>query len=477
MKTITRLSQATPAQCLRSSNPSRQFHHSLRARSSPLAEAPTFRETSIPTPSRPSTSPSAFPSPPPLSLLNFPTLLRSYLITTASASPLLLAPSLRILSLLAHSSSPWLRDNRVLHYILKKTFYRQFCAGETPSEVQLTAADLKEMGFQGIILAYAKEIVLEKKTAVEDEKSDEAEDVEAWKKGTLETVRLADRDGYAALKFSGAGRSTMRQLIESSPPSSTVSQATTEICEYAKSRGVRLLFDAEQTAIQDTIDKWTLEFQRKYNRGGVALVYGTYQAYLRSSPATIAEHLAMAQQEGFTLGVKLVRGAYMASDPRHLIWATKGETDRAFDGIAESLLRRQWNRVLNPAARASGRSPGFPAVNLMLASHNSESVRKATTIRLEQARTGVERIRLAYGQLMGMADEVGCELIMSGRHADGGAASAEKPQTYKYVVWGTVQECLKYLVRRAEENRDALGRARHDRNALGKELRRRLLGL
>ncbi|KAL8742676.1 MAG: hypothetical protein Q9184_008215 [Pyrenodesmia sp. 2 TL-2023] len=349
-----------------------------------------------------------------------------------------------------------------------------------PAEVQRRAADLKEMGFQGIILAYAKEIVLEKGTAVEDGKSDEAKDVEAWKKGTLETVRLADRDAYAALKscdrFSGAGRSTMRQLIESSSPSPTISQATTEICEYAKSRGVRLLFDAEQTVIQDTIDRWTLKFQRKYNRDRCALVYGTYQAYLRSSPATLAEHLAMAQQEGFTLGVKLVRGAYMASDPRHLIWATKKETDRAFDGIAESLLRRQWNKVLYPAAQASEQPPEFPTVDLILATHNYDSVRKAETIRQEQARTGEERIRLAYGQLMGMADEVGCELIMSGRNTDGSAASAEKPRTYKYVVWGTVQECLKYLVRRAEENRDALGRARHDRNALGRELRRRLLG-
>ncbi|KAL8744340.1 MAG: hypothetical protein Q9184_008008, partial [Pyrenodesmia sp. 2 TL-2023] len=138
----------------------------------------------------------------------------------------------------------------------------------------------------------------------------------------------------------------------------------------------------------------------------------------------------MAQREGFTLGVKLVRGAYMASDPRHLIWATKKETDRAFDGIAESLLRRQWNRVLYPAARASEQPPAFPAVDLILATHNYESVRKAETIRQEQARTGEERIRLAYGQLMGMADEVGCELIMYGRNTDGSAASAEKPRTY-----------------------------------------------
>lgn len=267
----------------------------------------------------------------------------------------------------------------------------------------------------------------------------------------------------------------MRQLIESSPPSPAVSQATTEICEYAKSRGVKLLFDAEQVAVQDTIDQWTLEFQRKYNRDGFALVYGTYQAYLRSSPATLAEHLATAQQEGFTLGVKLVRGAYMASDPRHLIWATKEETDRAYDGIAESLLRKRWNEVLYAAAQASEQPPEFPVVDLILASHNCESVRKATAIRQEQARTGAERIRLVYAQLMGMADEIGCELIMSGRNTDGSSKSAEKPKAYKYIVWGTVQECLKYLLRRAEENRDALWRARYDRNALGRELRRRLL--
>lgn len=277
-------------------------------------------------------------------------------------------------------------------------------------------------------------------------------------------------------RFSGAGRSIMRQLIDSSPPNTTICQATTEICGYAKSRGVKLLFDAEQTAVQDGIDQWTLDYQRKYNRDGFAIVYGTYQAYLRSTPATLARHLAFARQEGFTLGVKLVRGAYLASDPRNLIWATKEETDKAYDGIAEALMRKQWNNILVPAERTIGQTTEVPTVDLVLACHNQVSVRKAIAIRQEQDRTGEKGIRLAYGQLMGMADEVGCELIMSGRSTNGTQNSiTEKPQAYKYVVWGTVRECLKYLVRRAEENRDALGRAKHDRNALGKELRRRLL--
>ncbi|KAL8645373.1 MAG: hypothetical protein Q9210_006738 [Variospora velana] len=443
----------------------------LRAKGASVADAPTLRNN--PTlPSRREVT-----TPPALSLLAFPALLRSYLISAASSSSFLIAPSLRLLSWLAHSTTPWVQHNPVLHLILKKTFYKQFCGGETPSEVQKTTADLKNIGFKGVILAYAKEIVLEKGTAVEAGKHDETKDVESWKKGVLETVRLSGRDGCAALKFSGAGRSIMQQLTEASAPSPIISQATTQICEYAKSQGVKLLFDAEQHVVQHGIDQWTLQLQRKYNRHGCALVYGTYQAYLRSTPATLTKHLAIAQREGFTLGVKLVRGAYMASDPRHLFWAAKEETDEAYDGITESLMRKQWNDILRPAEEASRQPHSFPTVDLVLASHNPDSVRKAMRIRQEQYRTGESGIRLAYGQLMGMADEVGCELIMSDQRVRGNEKSiTEKPQAYKYVVWGTVQECLKYLVRRAEENRDALARARQDRNALGRELCRRLLG-
>ncbi|KAI4196142.1 MAG: hypothetical protein LQ348_002350 [Seirophora lacunosa] len=471
MKSIARLSRAIPTASFRGSISSRYFHPNLRARGASFADPPTIGVNQTLPSRREST-------PPALSLLAFPALLRSYLITAASSSSLVIAPSLRLLSLLAHSTSPWLQHNPILYLLLKKTFYKQFCGGETSSEVQKTTAGLKKVGFRGVILASAKEIVLEKGTAIEAEKPDEANDIESWKRDVLETVRLVGRDGFAALKFSGAGRSIVQQLIEASAPSATMTQATTEICEYAKSQGVRLLFDAEQHVVQNGIDQWTLHFQRKYNKDGLALVYGTYQAYLRSSPATLAKHLDIAQRDGYTLGVKLVRGAYMSSDPRHLFWATKEETDEAYDGIAESLMRKQWNKVLRPAEEASSQPHIFPAADLVLASHNPDSVQKAMSIRQEQCRAGESGIRLAYGQLMGMADEVGCGLIMSGRRSAHGTekATTERPQAYKYVVWGTVQECLKYLVRRAEENRDALGRARQERIALGRELRRRLLG-
>ena len=268
----------------------------------------------------------------------------------------------------------------------------------------------------------------------------------------------------------------MQRLIGKLPPTTAVSQATKEICDYAKNTGIKLLWDAEQNAIQPGIDRWTLDLQRKYNRDGVAVLYGTYQAYAVSTPQLLAQHLAIAHREGFTLGVKLVRGAYMGSDPRHLFWASKADTDRVHDRIAEALIRKEWNETLTPVEEQGAQKPTFPNVNLVLATHNHESVRKAVAIRQEQSRKGEKSIDLSYAQLMGMADDLGTELIVAGNVACAATwAKTELSKTYKYTAWGSVRECLTYLLRRAEENQGSLSRTMEGRLALGKEIRRRLL--
>lgn len=112
---------------------------------------------------------------------------------------------------LAHSKSPLFNPdkNPVLRYALKNSFYAQFCAGENAAEVRNTVAKLKNIGFTGVILGYAKEVVLEKKedadTAIGEE-SEEAQDaieneVKPWAAGSLETVRLADEGDYVAIKY------------------------------------------------------------------------------------------------------------------------------------------------------------------------------------------------------------------------------------------------------------------------------------
>lgn len=425
----------------------------------------------------------------PLSLLPLPTLLRSWAITGISSYPLLLTPALKLMSLIAHSSSPLLNPDRnpIIHFLLKKTFYAQFCAGETTAEVQSTAQGLRSMGFRGIILAYGKEIVLDKgdkakllsKSAINsvtphslEDQARASRDVEAWKSGTLATVNMTEEGDFVALKFSGAGRDAMRQLACNLPPSPELEAALVEICDLARSKGVGLLFDAEQDAVQRGIDAWTLDFQKRYNKEK-AVVYGTYQAYLRSAPATVTEHLTAARQGGFTLGIKLVRGAYMASDPRHVFWSTKEETDAAYNGIVEALVCQTWNDVL----KAPSEGVPMPEVNLVLASHNQQSVAKCMHIRRQRALEGQKNLRMAYGQLMGMADEVSGELVLAAQQKDLVSKDASiGSNTYKYLVWGSVGECLKYLVRRAEENRDAVSRAQGSRMALTAELKRRLFG-
>lgn len=403
------------------------------------------------------------------------------------------------MSMLAHTTNPILNPDRnpLLKQLIKKTFYAQFCAGETGPEVKATMARLRDIGFSGVILGYAREVVLTqdqlKSLATNGMDSATAQEciqneVIPWTKGTLETVRLAEPGDYVALKFTGAGRKALWTLSQRLPPPKALASAIDEICTLAAERGVRLLFDAEQQAVQAGIDDWTLAYMRKYNNTtpGKAVIYGTYQAYLKATPAVVAEHLRAAREDGFTLGVKLVRGAYLGSDPRHLIHDTKADTDACYDGVAEALLRREWTGPLAEFATAEDKGAAFPGVNMVLASHNADSVRKARAV-VDAGHRGTE---VAFAQLQGMADEVSCE-ILAGRTDVGGGSSSSKvaaaggdkdaassqPRAYKYLVWGSTGECMKYLLRRAQENKDAVQRTRDGRDAMRAEMWRRLKGV
>ncbi|KAI1743220.1 proline dehydrogenase [Xylaria scruposa] len=420
----------------------------------------------------PPISTSAMPRPAPLSVLPLATVLRTLASTTISSSRVLLPPSLAIMSMLAHSNQTLLNPdkNQFLRWFLKKTFYAQFCAGENAAEVRRTVDGLKRIGFAGVILGYAREVVLSEtqtrdlSSCGEGPLAEECvrNEVEPWAAGTLETLQLAKQGDFVALKFSGAGRQALYALKNRLPPSKDLKRAIDEICDLAVERDVPLLFDAEQTAIQAGIDDWTLAYQRKYNtKPGHAIIYGTYQAYLKATPKVLGSHLAVASKEGFTLGIKLVRGAYLGSDPRHVIHDTKAETDAAYDGIASSLITRQWGPVLQ-------QDVAFPQVSILLGSHNLASVCKARKIHASPESAGTE---LAIAQLQGMADEVSCELLVAkAEKADG---PKETPRAYKYLVWGTTKECMKYLLRRAHENRDAVARTKSGRDAAWGEIKRR----
>lgn len=174
--------------------------HSSERRTSTLAEHP---DAMMP-------PPATEPSRAPLSVLPLAMIIRSLGTTTVSSSPVLLNPSLHLMAALAHSRNPLLSPDRnpLLRYFLKKTFYAQFCAGENPIEVRQTIDGLKQIGFTGVILGYAKEVVLSEAQArdlASGKAGQETEEcirneIEPWTQGTLETVRLAQPGDFVALK-------------------------------------------------------------------------------------------------------------------------------------------------------------------------------------------------------------------------------------------------------------------------------------
>ena len=48
-------------------------------------------------------------------------------------------------------------------------------------------------------------------------------------------------------------------------------------------------------------------------------------------------------------------------------------------------------------------------------------------------------------------------------------------KAYKYVPYGKVQEVMPYLIRRAQENSDALSGAKEELSMMSKELKRRFI--
>lgn len=101
--------------------------------------------------------------------------------------------------------------NPVLRWMLKKTFYAQFCAGENRAEVLQTAGNMKEQGYRGIILEFALEVLKpepgSKMPGAESKTT--KKDIEKWRIGMLDTVTMAEEGDFVGLKYVKISR-TMR---------------------------------------------------------------------------------------------------------------------------------------------------------------------------------------------------------------------------------------------------------------------------
>jgi hypothetical protein len=138
----------------------------------------------------------------PLAKLPLSNVLRSLLILSVSSSPFLLRPCIYALSALAHPRTP-LTDvsrNPVLNWLIKHTIYKQFNAGENKLEVQRSIQDIKQLGYRGVLLGYAREVLVGEDTTNTHNEKLARQEVETWLQGTLQTVDMATEGDFVALK-------------------------------------------------------------------------------------------------------------------------------------------------------------------------------------------------------------------------------------------------------------------------------------
>lgn len=416
---------------------------------------------------------------PPTGLARLPTanILRNIFLGAFFTSPILFQPGFAVLKAIANSRSRLLNPdvNPLLGLILKPLLYNQFCAGTSPAEIARTRENIKRVGYSGIILCYGKEILIDDKSnelrSATDLAVQQSAEIEHWRDGNLSTLDMIGAGDWLGMKFTGGGSLVTTALLNGEEPPTELVEAMDAICHKAASHQCRIWVDAEQQVLQHTIDRWAMYFMRKHNRDGKALVHNTIQAYLKASRDNIKLHLATAHAEGWALGIKLVRGAYINSDPRHLIHDTKAATDANYDGIVQDLL--------------SGTNLGFAEdqhpkdVHLFIAGHNPDSVAKAMDLIQVLHAEGRLKTMPDFGQLQGMGDVLGCKVLQQCEDIDNErrlhGTKTVTPRIYKCLTWGSIQECLGYLFRRAVENSSGTDRMRDGLSANVRELRRRIV--
>ncbi|KAA0149717.1 hypothetical protein FNF29_05728 [Cafeteria roenbergensis] len=226
------------------------------------------------------------------------------------------------------------------------------------------------------------------------------------------------------------------------------------LSDAAREKGVTIMFDAEQTYLQSAIDHVVTRAQVEFNTER-AVVYNTYQAYLRDAGPRIALDLERSRRRNFKFGAKLVRGAYMVQERKRAKELGYRDPIQPTLAATHASYNRAWKTILNEIKSGSG-------AEVMVATHNERSVRGVVD-RMEQL--GIERGNggVAFGQLLGMCDHVSLSLGHAGY------------AVYKYVPYGPIKDVMPYLVRRAEENSGMLTSAGNEMRMRADELRRRPL--
>jgi len=333
--------------------------------------------------------------------------------------------------------------------LIKATIFKHFCGGETIRECENTIRSLQQ-GNVGTILDYSIE-------GQDDELA-----FDNTRDEIVRTIKRAVKDKsipITVFKVTGTIRFGLLEKLDEGAALTPAEQEEWQkaqdrvlsICVKAHSVGIPVMMDAEETWIQKTVDALAMNMMQRFNKEK-AIVYNTYQLYRHDKLQSLKDDHASAQKNGFILGAKLVRGAYMEKERKRAeekgypspIQPDKQSTDRDYDAALAYCIDH------------------IDQIAFVAGTHNEESCRLLAEL-LNKKGIDHKNPNVYFSQLLGMSDNLSFNLA----NADYNVA--------KYVPYGPIKAVLPYLFRRAQENTAIAGQMSRELSLIVKEVGRRRL--
>jgi proline dehydrogenase len=346
-----------------------------------------------------------------------------------------------------------MRTGLPVHGLIRKTLFKQFVGGETLENTEPVTQKLHSFGVE-VILDYG----------VEGKEGEDSFDTATEE--FMRVIRYASTQTnipFISIKVTGLARFGLLQSLNEAPRLRSgihdheweldewdrVRDQMYAICELAAEKKIGVLIDAEESWIQDPVDRLCMEMMQQFNIQE-AVVYNTVQLYRHDRLSFLKMSHRIAKEKGFVLGVKLVRGAYMEKERARAL-------EKGYDSPIQP-DKAASDRDFNAAVQYCLENLGDIAVVVASHNENSNQLAAATMDRLGIARN---HSRVHFSQLYGMSDHITFNMAREGFRVS------------KYLPFGPIREVIPYLMRRAQENTSVSGQTGRELTLIQRELQRR----
>jgi proline dehydrogenase len=340
-----------------------------------------------------------------------------------------------------------IKANLPVEGLIRATVFDHFCGGINEEDC-ISVVDKMYVKGVSSVLDYSVE------------GKEEEEQFDAVLNKTLKLIDFAKEKKaipFAVFKPSGFGRIDLYQKVGENKK---LSEAESEewnrvvarfdkVCKAAFDNDIALLIDSEESWMQDAVDDLVVTMMQRYNKVK-PIVFNTLQMYRWDRLDYLKKIQEQAKNEGFYIGMKLVRGAYMEK-----------ENERAIEmGYATPICSSKEATDENYNAALNYMVNSINSMSVFAGTHNELSTYFLMNLMQEKGLNKNDS-RIWFGQLFGMSDNISFNLAANGYNVA------------KYLPFGPVKDVMPYLIRRAEENTSVAGQTSRELSMIKAERNRR----